>query len=230
MALSLSAHKDLFKEEGFKNPPVDLKATDACMPQFCENTLMTSKEIIEYCQKTKAAEVKGRCCMRNEKNYTSIIGLDYTNCKIEKLTSALNSLSDELLKNVSIFDIRENLFLECNDDAYSGFLNLQTLYFPKMCDCPGGKFSWSVTQNDSCNGQLELCKSNFTNTDCTAHSQCTENGPGNFLCTCKEDYHGYKCLQKGAFPNLVFTLLLCGTILFLSAFMWYTQSRLVKKD
>ncbi len=32
------------------------------------------------------------------------------------------------------------------------------------------------------------------NTNCSLSSQCVDNGPGNFLCVCKPNFHGYKCL------------------------------------
>ena len=47
--------------------------------------------------------------------------------------------------------------------------------------------------------QLNICKTNFTNVNCTKNSECYSNGPGNFLCNCKESYHGYKCLEKVAY-------------------------------
>ena len=51
--------------------------------------------------------------------------------------------------------------------------------------------------NGSCIGRKNLCGSNFSpNINCTETSYCIENGPGNFLCECKPNYHGYKCLEE----------------------------------
>ncbi len=69
----------------------------------------------------------------------------------------------------------------------------------------------------------------LANVECTANSECAENGPGNFVCNCKNTYHGYKCMQKDSFPQLVFTIIICGSTLFLCALLWHNQRRLVIK-
>lgn len=203
----------------------------ACMPSFCQNTLMTSKYVLEFCNKTNA-KVNGRCCLEKQSssNVTVITGLDYTNCNMHTLATKMQTLPRESLKNITIFDIRDNAFTECGNEAFAGLLNLETLYYPLMCQCPGGDYSWSNVQNGTCTGRLDLCSSNFsTNVRCTDKSECEENGPGNFLCKCKEGYHGYKCLQQGTFPKLSYTLIVCGGTLFLCAFLWHSQRRLVRK-
>lgn len=91
---------------------------------------------------------------------------------------------------------------ECgNLETYSGFVNLNELYLSdlenEICECPGGIYSWSNITSGSCIGRKNLCGTNFSaNVDCTSNSNCVENGPGNFLCECKPNFHGYKCLEE----------------------------------
>lgn len=43
---------------------------------------------------------------------------------------------------------------------------------------------------------MNICESEFPRVNCTVNSVCGVNGPGNFLCSCKENFHGYKCLNE----------------------------------
>jgi hypothetical protein len=66
---------------------------------------------------------------------------------------------------------------------------------------------------------------------CTSTSDCVDNGPGNFLCLCKEDYHGYKCLNRGEFPTFSYVFGLGLTTIVLSGVFWHFQRRhVIKQD
>ena len=97
-------------------------------------------------------------------------------------------------------------------------VNFFQRYLPSFCECPGTNYSWTYFNEKNCSGVKPICKSNFSklnkfkyfllyyykciqyilqaNTDCTSNSVCIENGPGNFNCNCKENFHGYKCLNE----------------------------------
>ena len=69
-------------------------------------------------------------------------------------------------------------------------------YLPSGCECPGGNSSWTLNENSTCTNQLNICNSTFPYVNCTVNSNCAPNGPGNFLCNCKLNHHGYKCLNQ----------------------------------
>lgn len=195
---------------------------------------MKSKFVLDFCDKEDLIK-NGRCCTTKTMGTNSsavIRGLDYSQCDIDHLTNSMRSVlaTNESLWNVTILDITANVMVECDYEAYSGLLGLNELYLPSMCDCPGGNYSWLEMANNSCIEQRQICTSNFTNTACTLNSHCVEDGPGNFLCLCNEGYHGYKCYDQGEFPKLLFTLLVCGSGLFLCAILWTTQRRLIVKE
>jgi len=222
---NLDSIKRFNKKDSIKNLVVQNDIDNVCAPKFCSDSLLRSKQVKDFCN-SKKYTIDRRCCLNND----TITGLDYTRCSFTKLTKTMKSLEFKgNFSDVVIFDVRENNLTECKYEAYERFTSLNVLYFPAECNCPGGDFSWKIINIGHCSETLPYCKSNATYTNCTINSKCIENGPGNFLCSCKENFHGYKCLEEGTFPKLLFTLLMCGLTLFLCAFLWYNQRRLIIK-
>lgn len=209
--------------------PVEL--TNPCEPSFCPNSTMVSTNVINFCKSIKRT-IQSRCCLdRTNATETKIIGLDFSACKIDKLYNAIESIKrNNSIKFVEILDLNSNQLSECQNQSYSGFVSLQRLFIPDTCSCPGANYSWSNIAKGSCSSRTTVCNTSFSpNVNCTVNSLCVDNGPGNFLCECKSDFHGYKCLSQGQFPTILFTSVLCGSTVLLSAFLWHTQRRHVAK-
>lgn len=204
---------------------------DVCRPSFCK-TPATSDIIKHFCDSNKFA-IEYRCCVNKALNDT-IVALDYMGCYIEKLSDTVGALNRDKIKSVQILDLRNNSLEECgNLETFAGFTQLNELYISELngeiCTCPGGSYSWSNITMGSCVGRKNICGTNFSEKiNCTSSSYCVENGPGNFLCECKDNYHGYKCLQEGSFPILTFTLTICLSTVLLSGVLWHTQRRYVR--
>lgn len=223
---------------------------DLCQFNSCQNKTMNSQAVIDFCTK-QSGVIYARCCLINTTTTTMatttasmnapavsgkseqqyIIGLDLSNCQIDSLSKALDTFDRKLYQHVEIFDFSDNKNVtECPDEAYRGFLKLDFLYKPLNCSCPGQNHSWAHTSANECSGLTPVCGTSFPNSNCTDTSECSEDGPGNIKCLCKNDHHGYKCLEKGKFPTLTFTIVICVGTLALSAFLWQTQRRHVKRD
>ncbi|CAF0734880.1 unnamed protein product [Brachionus calyciflorus] len=185
---------------------------EVCRPSFCK-TPSISTTIKEFCDKNKFS-LEYRCCVNKALNGSNAVAIDYMGCNIQKLSNTIGALNREKIKNVQILDVRNNTIEECgNSETYSGFVNLNELYLSdysdEVCSCPGGAYSWSNISSGTCVGRKNICQTDFSPfINCTETSRCVENGPGNFLCECKPNFHGYKCLEEGQFPTLMFSLIL----------------------
>ena len=228
-----TAHsKDYFEDQ---IEPIFSQENETCRPRFCSNQVMISPAVRAFCDK-KNGTVSSRCCFSCSTPHenSTIIGVDYSLCNIEKLANTVGALNKDTVKNITILDVRNNNLTDCGTvEVFAGFLNLDQLYLSKslsqdLCPCPGGNSSWNVVEDGSCSGRKDWCSSNSTS-KCTSFSLCVNNGPGNFLCECKPDYHGYKCLNKGKFPVIEFSVgLSVGTVV-LSGLLWHFQRRHVVK-
>lgn len=131
--------------------------------------------------------------------------------------------------------MRNNNITSCDGDSvFEGFLNLNELYLSNpnqaYCACPGGSLSWSDTTGGDCKGKKNICNAtNYDYVKCTTNSYCSDNGPGNFLCLCKPGQHGYKCMNKGEFPSVLFSVSLVIGTLVISGLLWIAQRRHVVK-
>ncbi|UJR35018.1 hypothetical protein I4U23_027794 [Adineta vaga] len=197
---------------------------------FCVDRNATSQSVIDYCA-SYGGLLKSRCCY--SLNSIDIIAIDLTELDLVKIPN-LNEYKN--LINVSLIDLRLNIHLkQFENEDFLGMKSLKTLYLPDQYSCPGGKSIWQMINKTIdpsgfvCMNQKDFCE-NSTNLCPESNSYCTLNGPNHFLCLCKQDYYGYKCLRHGQFPFGTFLgISLTLTVVF-SVFFYLTQRRNVKND
>ncbi|CAF1317607.1 unnamed protein product [Adineta ricciae] len=198
----------------------------------CAGKNATSSYVVNYCAE-QGGEIKLRCCLSSEND--TFIAIDSTDSDYTSVPDFFQDINF----NLSVVDLRSNP--ELTPANKTDFLTLQylnTLILPEQFDCPGGYDVWeNITKtntNDSlpvgnlCIGQKNYC-SNAIDVCVQENSDCIPNGPNFFLCLCKINYHGYKCLRYGNFPSgIFFGTTACVTIV-ASALLYWTQRRHVKK-
>jgi len=150
------------------------------------------------------------------------------------LTEIPDFIQNENL-NLSVIDLRSNPDLQpSNDNNFLTLTYLNDLLLPVHVDCSGGLRIWERVESvdnpkgNRCRNQTDICV-NSTHLCIEESSLCTTNGPNHFLCLCKQDYYGYKCLRNGTFPTAIFFGSTVGITIFSSIFLYWTQRRHVKK-
>ncbi|XP_023258775.1 all-trans retinoic acid-induced differentiation factor [Seriola lalandi dorsalis] len=202
--------------------------TELQVCKLCSGAVINGTTVGEFCS-ASAGRIDGRCCFRND-NTTDpehIIGLDLSNCSLTHLED-LHEASTALM-----IDLSHNPFVNINDTAFQGFVELNYMILPEDVVCPGGNTSWSKVEvkdgNRICEGQKNVCnQTGQPSMNCPENSLCAPYGPGSFECSCADNYHGYKCLREGKFPALqVFGPLGASTVV-ISLLLWVTQRRKAK--
>uniref|UniRef100_A0A9L0IIV9 All-trans retinoic acid induced differentiation factor n=1 Tax=Equus asinus TaxID=9793 RepID=A0A9L0IIV9_EQUAS len=131
-----------------------------------------------------------------------------------------------------IIDLQVNPLKDDLAGTFRGFTQLQTLILPQDVSCPGGINAWDTvtfyTNNQTCQGQRNLCNSTGDPEMCPENGSCEPDGPGLLQCVCADGFHGYKCMRQGSFPLLMFFGILGSTTLSISILLWGTQRRKAK--
>lgn len=169
----------------------------------------------------------GRCCM-NGNSYSSVVGLDLSSCHITSIENYFNNLD-----NLEVLFLQNNSIQVPKIEAFHGLTKLKLLKLPPKLNCPGGNELWNKTEQTSevvtCINELSTCT--VYNVSCpNQNSYCVDRGPQVTECLCKPGYHGYKCLRKGTFPVTAFVIGLGVSTVVVSAILWFTQRRKIKKQ
>jgi hypothetical protein len=196
---------------------------------ICWGKNVTSEPVIQFCDEV-GGTLLYRCC-RGDDNAT-FLAVDLMDAN---LTTAPDFTYSENL-NLSVIDLRNNpdLKLSSTGDEFLTLTYLNDLLVPIEVQCPGGLKVWeTITKTTDpegyyCKNQIDIC-SNSMNLCVEDETVCSGNGPNHFLCLCKSDYHGYKCLRYGAFPTWIFLGSTIGITFLLSIFLYWTQRRHVIK-
>ncbi|GBM30970.1 All-trans retinoic acid-induced differentiation factor [Araneus ventricosus] len=199
---------------------LSVSAQEECPIQYsCNNTNFNESLVEKYC-KSHDSLMSGRCCILNE----TVIGLDLRYCNIKTL-----NISQHVFEQVEILDLRENDYEKLTSDELINLLNLNYLYLPEHIPCPGGHMAWNITEKDhnmtSCLDQLNSC--NSLNISCGEpdDANCHHLGPGTAKCICQPGHFGYKCLNEGEFPVVIFSSSVVFPTIVLSIALWFIQGR-----
>jgi hypothetical protein len=197
---------------------------------ICTGKNATSQYVIDYCEKQSGYLVH-RCCRSSDND--TFIAVDLTDSDLEYTPDFAGTTN----LNLSVIDLRSNPQLEPlpNASDFITLITLDTLILPDHFECPGGYRIWKniskITEQPTgnlCSGQIDYCLN--TTDACTEQaSACSPNGPNQFLCLCKSGYHGYKCLRHGTFPNVAYFGTTAGVTVIVSALLYWSQRRHVKK-
>ncbi|XP_004582932.2 all-trans retinoic acid-induced differentiation factor isoform X2 [Ochotona princeps] len=190
----------------------------------CPGSVHNFSAVAAYCEQIPGLMLHARCCLNQE---GTILGLDLQNCSLKdpgpNITQAHTAVIIELQANPLQADLT---------NTFRGFTQLQTLVLPQDVNCPGGISAWntvsSYTDNQTCQGQKNLCNSTQAPDTCPENGFCVPDGPGFSQCVCADGFHGYKCMRQGEFPLLMFFGILGSTTLALSVLLWGTQRRKAK--
>ena len=203
---------------------VDVRAD----PKLCAGRNATSQPVIDFCSEHNG-NLTLRCCFSAD--FKTILAVDMFDLDLVSVPDFTHYAD----LDVRVLDLRGNPQLEPKNS--SDFLTLTTLnelFLPEQFDCPGGTRVWQTMNKTTepagnlCLQQIDFC-ANSSHTCVEPRSSCSVNGPNHFLCLCKADYHGYKCLRQGKFPATVFLGSTAGVTVVASALLYWTQRRHVRK-
>lgn len=186
-----------------------------CFIEICHGTSTRQSQLQEYCIHNLTLD--GRCCNNNKE----IIGLDLSNCSLNTLNDILSNFT--FLKYL---DLSDNPIQNCSEKYFKGLINLDELYLPIHCNCPGNDTAWKNVTEEYCYGQNNAC--HYLNVYCAENGECLPDGPGLAVCDCMPHYYSYKCMRKGKFPYAIFTSLMITLTVLLSASLWYFLRRHAK--
>ncbi|KAK0045496.1 all-trans retinoic acid-induced differentiation factor-like isoform X1 [Biomphalaria pfeifferi] len=203
-----------------------------CQPAICNldcQVNINETVLAKFCS-ASAFKLQGRCCVNTTSpDQFDIIGIDLQQCgmtqkKFSQGIDGINTLQFIYLQGNDI-DALNNTDFHRN----TGILNLS---IPVNLSCPGGIKSWesieTETSETTCVGEKNPCISEKL--ACPPHSHCVHSGIDMSECLCDEDYHGYKCMNKGKFPTVPFAIGITASTVALCIFLWCTQRRYVKSD
>uniref|UniRef100_A0ABI7X974 EGF-like domain-containing protein n=1 Tax=Felis catus TaxID=9685 RepID=A0ABI7X974_FELCA len=159
--------------------------------------------------------------------YYQIPGLDLQNCSLKDPGPNFPQAHTAV-----IIDLQANPLEDDLANIFRGFTQLQTLILPQDVSCPGGINAWNTVtfymNNQTCQGQRNLCNSTGDQEMCPENGSCVPDGPGLLQCVCADGFHGYKCMRQGSFSLLMFFGILGSTTLSVSILLWGTQRRKAK--
>ncbi|XP_058407570.1 all-trans retinoic acid-induced differentiation factor isoform X3 [Diceros bicornis minor] len=190
----------------------------------CPGSVQNLSEMALYCKQTSGLVLHARCCL-NQKG--TILGLDLQNCSLKDPGPHFPQAHTAI-----IIDLQANPLKDDLASTFRGFTQLQTLILPQDVSCPGGINAWDTvtfyTNNQTCQGQRNLCNSTGDPEMCPENGSCVPDGPGLLQCVCADGFHGYKCMRQGSFSLLMFFGILGSTTLSISILLWGTQRRKAK--
>lgn len=194
---------------------------------FGEN-LTHSEPVADFCK--DHGIMLYRCCRSLEDN-TTFIAINLIDANL----TGFPNFAQYSNWNLSVIDLRLNPDLTAlNDSDFLGFLVLDELILPEDLSCPGGERAWEQIDNVTnpsgirCLHPKDICV-NSKDVCVASGSMCVANGLFQFLCKCKPNYHGYKCLRHGQFPSGAFYGSTIGLTIVVSIFLYWTQRRHVVK-
>lgn len=194
---------------------------------LCLNGNANSKTVIDFCRNSSGI-LQFRCCYKNSS--TNVLAIDLTEQNLSEIPKL------DQYENVTLIDLRLNSQLKASIKTdFVGLKLLDDLYLPEQFACPGGKRVWQnidrVNDTDGirCQHQKDFC-TNSTDMCVRSTSICVTNGPDHFLCLCKMDYYGYKCLRHGHFSMSKLLGLTFLVTVVLSTFFYFSHRKNVKKD
>ena len=196
---------------------------------ICGDHDATSKPVIDYCI-SQHGTLESRCCFQLNSN--KILAIDLSDMNLNIVPNVNQFMN---LINVTVIDLRLNPHLKSSADDFLSMKSLDYLLLPELFQCPGEKRVWKIIDQTTdpkgvmCMHQKDFC-TNSTDMCTQPNSYCLTNGPNHFLCLCKNDYYGYKCLRHGQFPIGIFLSVAVAITVAVSAFFYITQRRNVKKD
>ncbi|KAK6179176.1 hypothetical protein SNE40_011595 [Patella caerulea] len=193
---------------------------------ICKNESISFVQL--YCVENDL-ELDGHCCKNITKPVAlDIIGIDLRGCNLSDIKEFISSMLSTLI----ILTIEDNPLNELKDSDFHGLTEMRYLSLPPTFQCPGGSEAWSYINKTNmsiiCNNQVDLCS--VHNVSCPSNSFCNNTAPGLYECDCKPGYYGYKCLRKGNFPTVQFSVGLGVSTVVISIFLWIFQRRHVKKN
>lgn len=190
----------------------------------CPGSVGSRSEVAHYCKQTPELMLHARCCLNQN---GTILGLDLQNCSLKHLGPNFPQAHTAI-----IIDLHANPLNDDLANTFHGFIQLQTLILPEDVNCPGGINAWNTVtfypNNQTCEGQRNLCNSTGDTEICPENGSCVPDGPGLLQCVCADGFHGYKCMRQGSFSLLTFFGILGSTTLFISILLWGTQRRKAK--
>ncbi|XP_066122849.1 all-trans retinoic acid-induced differentiation factor isoform X2 [Saccopteryx bilineata] len=169
---------------------------------YCPGSMRNLSEVALYCKQTPGLMVHARCCL-NQKG--TILGLDLQNCSLKDPGPDFPQAHTAV-----IIDLQANPLKDDLANNFHGFTQLQTL------------------DNQTCQGQRDICNSTGDIEICPENGSCVHDGPGLLQCICADGFHGYKCMRQGSFSMLMFFGILGSTTLSISILLWGTQRRKAK--
>ncbi|XP_048763192.2 all-trans retinoic acid-induced differentiation factor-like [Ostrea edulis] len=175
------------------------------------------------------SSVSGRCCVRDKDSVSSasVTGIDLIDCSLTNISGLFHSM-----EHLHILYLHKNNIGEIDVDDFTGVNDLKNLTLPPNLSCPGGPSLWNSEEIHPnvtvCLEEQSTCK--VFNVSCpNSNSYCSDVGPRITECLCNPGFHGYKCLRKDHFPTATFVIGICASTFVVSAFLWITQRRKVKK-
>ncbi|CAF1005890.1 unnamed protein product [Adineta ricciae] len=197
---------------------------------LCTNQIAMSQPVMDFCL-SHHGFFHFRCCYSS--NSTDLIAIDLTHLDLTQIPN-VNQYSN--LTNVTVIDLRDNFRLKpSNNEDFLSMKSLNTLYLPESYPCPGDKYIWQIINHTSdpagflCENPKDIC--NISTDLCSElNSMCNSNGPNHFLCLCKPNYYGYKCLRHGQFPFGTFFGTAISITVIVSGIFYLVQRRDVKND
>ncbi|XP_060553378.1 all-trans retinoic acid-induced differentiation factor-like [Ruditapes philippinarum] len=194
----------------------------------CSSVPKADSFLVQFCNNS-TGHLEKSCCVNTPVAFQNktIIGVDMSSCGLKNVNGLFNDLKD-----LEVIMLENNTDLQIGEDDFNGLTKLDYLSLPETSQCPGGNKSWTSIEKHNntviCLGEINLCQHN--NVTCqNNNSHCVLTGPGEMECLCISGYHGYKCLRKGTFPGVSYTVTICVSTVVISGFLWCTQRRKVKR-
>ncbi|KAK1333209.1 hypothetical protein QTO34_006747 [Cnephaeus nilssonii] len=158
----------------------------------CPGSVRNWSKVALYCKQTPELMLHARCCLNQN---GTILGLDLQNCSLKDLGPNFPQAHTAV-----IIDLHANPLKDDLANTFQGFIQLQTLILPPDVNCPGGINAWNTVtfypNNQTCEGQRNLCNSTGDTEICPENGSCVPDGPGLLQCVCVDGFHGYKCMRQ----------------------------------
>lgn len=171
---------------------------------------------------------ENRCCINStEGSPGSVIGIDLQGCKMtqEKFSSGILGIN-----TLQYISLEGNNISSLNNTDFHRNTGILYLSLPTNLQCFGNNSAWeNISYSDTavrCYNELNPCQTE--NVTCPPNSHCVHTGIDLIECLCDEDYHGYKCMNKGKFPVTPFAVGLSISTVIACIFFWFTQRKYVK--
>uniref|UniRef100_A0A9L0SVE6 All-trans retinoic acid induced differentiation factor n=1 Tax=Equus caballus TaxID=9796 RepID=A0A9L0SVE6_HORSE len=200
----------------------------------CPGSVQNLSEVALYCKQTPGLMLHARCCLNQKGTILGQMPLPVPLCRLDLQNCSLKDPGPHFPQahTAIIIDLQVNPLKDDLAGTFRGFTQLQTLILPQDVSCPGGINAWDTvtfyTNNQTCQGQRNLCNSTGDPEMCPENGSCEPDGPGLLQCVCADGFHGYKCMRQGSFPLLMFFGILGSTTLSISILLWGTQRRKAK--